>query len=75
MIPLIHARRAHAEQAEQRIKAAAMIAGITAEFHIVQDSYPNARDLLAAAVRLNDIAIHKPYGSRSRGLNAPESMG
>lgn len=65
MLPLSHAlfdeindeRRAYAEEAEKRIGSAARIAAITAEFHIVQSSYPNSRDRLAAAARLSDIVV------------------
>jgi len=65
LIPLSHAlvdeinslRRTHAEEAERRIRSAAAIAGVTAECHIIQGSYSNTRDRLAAAARLSDAVI------------------
>ncbi|HUI20627.1 MAG TPA: universal stress protein [Methylocella sp.] len=64
-IPLTHAfvdeinakRRAHAEDAEKRITSATTIAGVTAEFHLLEGSYSDTRDRLAAAARLSDIVI------------------
>ena len=64
-LPLGHAladevngnRRAHAEEAQKRIASAAAIAGVAAEFHIVQQSYAQTCDCLAAAARLSDIVI------------------
>lgn len=65
LLPLSHAlvdeinakRRAQAEEAEKRLASATALAGVTAEFHIVQGSFPNTRDRLAAAARLSDIVI------------------
>lgn len=65
VLPLSHAlvdeinakRRANAEEAEKRLGSTTTIAGVTAEFHIVQDSYPNTRDYLAAAARPSDFVI------------------
>jgi nucleotide-binding universal stress UspA family protein len=50
-------RRIHAEAAEKRITTAAMIAGITVEFQIVQQSYTDTNHCLAVAARPNDIVI------------------
>lgn len=65
LLPLAHAlvdevnagRRVHAEAAEKRITTAASIAGVAAEFHIVQQTYAETCDALAAAGRLSDIII------------------
>jgi nucleotide-binding universal stress UspA family protein len=64
-VPLAHAlvdeinaeRRIHAEAAENRITTAAMIAGMTVEFQIVQQSYTDTSHCLAVAARPNDIVI------------------
>jgi hypothetical protein len=64
-VPLAHAlvdeinagRRIHAEAAEKRITSAAMIAGITVAFQIVQQSYTDTNDRLAGATRPNGIVI------------------
>ncbi len=65
LLPLVHSlvdevnaeRRQHAEAAEKRIANAAAVAGVIAEFHLVQKSYNEASQGVAAGARLNDIAV------------------
>ena len=82
-LPLVHSlvdevnaeRRQHAEAAEKRIANAAAIAGVIAEFHIVQESYQETCQGLAAAARLNDVAvISRPVNGLSLDRTLIEAM-
>lgn len=50
-------RHARAEEAERRIANVATIAGVSAEFHILQNSYPGLNDSLLAYVRPSDVVV------------------
>jgi len=50
-------RHAKAEAAERRIANVATIAGVSAEFHILQNSYPGLSDSLLAYVRPSDVVV------------------
>ncbi|MCI0735498.1 MAG: universal stress protein [Beijerinckiaceae bacterium] len=83
LLPLVHSlvdevnaeRRQHAEAAEKRIANAAAIAGVITEFHIVQKSYTETCQGLAAAARRGDIAvITRPANGLSLDQNLIEAM-
>jgi nucleotide-binding universal stress UspA family protein len=61
-------RHARAEAAERRIANAATIAGVSAEFHILQNSYPGLSDSLLGYVRPSDVAV-VPRGIADRTLD------
>jgi nucleotide-binding universal stress UspA family protein len=61
-------RHARAEAAERRIANAATIAGVTAEFHILQNSYPGLSDSLLGYVRPSDVVV-VPRGIADRTLD------
>jgi nucleotide-binding universal stress UspA family protein len=50
-------RHARAEAAERRIADLARIAGVTAAFHILQNSYPGLNDSLLAYARPTDVIV------------------
>ncbi|QBR72460.1 hypothetical protein CU048_15520 [Beijerinckiaceae bacterium] len=82
-VPLTHAlvdeinaeRYAHAEEAQKRITNAAAIAGVTVEFQIVQQSYTETNQCLAAAARTSDIVIvSRPTEGLSLDRDLTEAM-
>jgi nucleotide-binding universal stress UspA family protein len=50
-------RRAHAEEAQRRIAAAAKSAGVEADLHIVQEPYSTRRESLIVSARSSDVII------------------
>jgi nucleotide-binding universal stress UspA family protein len=61
-------RHARAETAERRIANAATIAGVTAEFHILQNSYSHLSEALLGYVRPSDVVV-VPRGNPDRTLD------
>jgi nucleotide-binding universal stress UspA family protein len=65
LVPLAHElvdevnadRLAHAEDARRRLMNAASVAGVTVEFHIVQESYSSLQERLISQGRASDIVI------------------
>ncbi|HTV33495.1 MAG TPA: hypothetical protein VME69_10415 [Methylocella sp.] len=50
-------RKAHAEETAKKLASAATLAGITAEFHIIESSYADTRDRIAAT----SSSLHGPH--------------